>query len=107
TGSPSTSESGHYPMLGYSMSMGRWGWAALALAVVLAPSSAFSAGFVTQAFPVPVSVEKERVRTAMRLQFDVQRYGVAFDAFAAGPLDGPETAFRDFMTALRAGDPAK
>ena len=95
-------------MWGHSMGLGRWGWAALALAIVLgAPPAARAAGFVTQSFPVPVSVEKERVRTSMRLQLDLQRYGVPFDAFAAGPLDGAETAFRDFMTALRAGDVAQ
>jgi hypothetical protein len=90
------------------MGIGRWEWAALAVAIFLGVSpSARAAGFVTQSFPVPVSVEKERVRSSMRLQLDVQRYGVPFDAFAAGQLDGSETAFRDFMTALRAGDVAK
>ena len=86
----------------------RWGWgAACAVAALVSAASAAAAGFATQSFPVPVSVEKERVRTAMRLQFDIQRYGVPFDVFAAGALDGSETAFRDFMTALRAGDVAK
>src|SRR5262249_5115046 len=96
---------GHHPMLGYS-GIGRWGGMALVLALGLA-RSAFAAGFVTQSFPVPVAVEKERVRTSMRLQLDVQRYGLPFETFAGGQLDAAEVAFREFMTALRAGDVAR
>jgi hypothetical protein len=76
-------------------------------ALALAPAVTSAAGFATQAFPVPVQIEKGRVRSSMVLQFDIQRYGVPFDTFAAGVLDAPETAFRDFLTALRAGDAAR
>ena len=86
---------------------GRRAGFALLVSALLGVSSASAAGFATQVFPVPVSVEKERVRSSMRLQLDVQRYGVPFDAFAAQHLDPAESAFRDFMTALRAGDVAK
>lgn len=86
------------------------GLAAQALLLALfsaATPSARAADFVTQSFPVPISVEGERVRSSLLIQFEIQRYGVPFDAFASGNLDSFETAFTDFMQALRAGDAAK
>jgi len=82
-------------------------WAGVAALLLLAPAVASAAGFVTQAYPVPVQVENDRVRSSMLLRFDVQRYGVPFDTFAAGVLDPQETVFRDFFAALRAGDVAR
>ncbi len=80
---------------------------ALGTALVLGASSASAADFVARAFPVPVGIELQPVRSSMALEFEIQRYGVPFDTFATRPLDAAETAFRDFMTALRAGDAAR
>ncbi len=79
----------------------------VALACVAAlPAGA--AGFVSQAFPVAQRVDRDaRVRTALLLQFDVERYGRPFEEFAAGRLDAREALFRDFVQALRSGDTAK
>ena len=80
--------------------------AILALAF-FAPSSTKAAGFNTLSFPVAINVDGERVRSSLFIQFEIERYDVAFEAFASGRLDAFETAFRDFMLALRAGDAAK
>src|SRR5262245_56603557 len=70
-------------------------------------SSDRAADFIRQCFPVPISIEGERVRSSLLLQFDIERYGVPFEAFASGRLDNFETSFSDFVQALRAGDKAK
>jgi hypothetical protein len=79
---------------------------ALAL-VVVAPSTLRAATFTTQSFPVPISVEGERVSSSLLLQFEIERYGFPFEAFAKGRLDRFETLLRDFVLALRTGDLTK
>ncbi len=80
---------------------------ALALGTILAPAGAApapAAEYVMETHPVPISIERERVRSALLMQFEIERYGVPLEAFGKRPLDGSEKAFRDFMAALRAGD---
>jgi hypothetical protein len=81
---------------------------AAVLMLLLAAQAAVAAEFRTQSLPVPVSIEGERVRTSLLLQFELERYGVPFNSFATGGnLDASEIAFRDFVLALRAGDAAR
>jgi hypothetical protein len=77
------------------------------LGALLLPGAAFAGGFVTQAFPTPLRVERDHVRSSLLIEFEIQRYGVSLDAFSAGSLDEAEAAFRDFFAALRAGSAAK
>jgi hypothetical protein len=87
---------------------GAWALGALLVGLTASTPSAGAAGFVGQSFPVAQRVDRQgRVRTALLLQFDVQRYGLTFEQFAAGKLDAHETAFRDFVLALEAGDAVK
>lgn len=81
--------------------------AAAALGPLATTSPALGSAFSSEPLPVPVSIDGERIQSSMFLQVELERYGIPFDAFSNGTLDSFETAFRDFVLALRAGDPAK
>lgn len=83
---------------------GRGVWIlAVVLMVAAAPYSS-AAGFSARSFPVPISVERERVRSALLVEFEIERYDLPFDTFAGSKLDTFEAAFKEFMLALRAAD---
>lgn len=73
---------------------------------LLGAGPGWAAGFVGQAYPLPHRVDRERVRTSLLVQFDIERYGQPFAAFAARHLDPFEATFRRFVQALVAGDVA-
>lgn len=77
-------------------------------AAAMLTSTAFAAdGFSTLSFPLAVTVEGESVPTAMHLRFEIKRYDVAFDTFAARELDPREAKFAQWVKAVRSREVAK
>jgi hypothetical protein len=67
----------------------------------------FESDFKPKSFPVPITIEGERVRSSLFIQFEMKAYGEAFDGWARHPLDAVETAFETFTRSLQAGDVSK
>ena len=69
--------------------------------------SRITEGFITESLPLPISVDGKQIPSSILLQFDIQRYGIPLEVFAAKQLDTDQKTFRDFVFALRTGDLAK
>ena len=79
----------------------------LALALLVAPTSVFGEEFSRVSVPLPVTIDGRPTRCALYLKFEMKRYNIPFNQFAAGPLDKAQTMFVTAVQALRKSDAAK
>jgi hypothetical protein len=79
----------------------------LFLALLAAPTSVFGEEFSRVSVPLPVEIDGRPIRCALYLKFEMKRYNIPFDQFAAGPLDKEQTMFVTAVQAIRKADAAK
>lgn len=75
--------------------------------VLLAPGLAFAQGFTRVSVPIPVEIDGPPVHCQLYFKVEMKSYNVAFDQFAAGPLDKAQTMFATAVQAIRKQDTQK
>src|SRR5208282_3188778 len=79
----------------------------LFLALLVAPTSVFGEEFSRVSVPLPVEIDGRPIRCPLYLKFEMKRYNIPFNQFAAGPLDKEQTMFVTVVQAIRKADAAK
>ena len=84
---------------------GRRMWMAMAACLAILAGRATAQQFSVRNFPVPISIDGERTRSGIFLQFEMKDYGVPFSKFSASQLDPREAVFAELVRGIQRNDP--